>query len=90
MVGISFKNFNRIYQKKNLVYNNYPWPKIFSDGKNIKNTNKKVMIDDENSFFRPFPANLCYYSSSPCTTSSNKVKYVKNIIGYKAYIIDEN
>ena len=89
MVGVSIKNFARIYQKQNIEYNNYPWPPIFSDGKNLKNTNKKIKIDKNNNYFKPYPSSLCYYSSSPCTAGSTKVKYVKNIIGYKAYIIDE-
>ena len=89
LVGVSIKNTNRIYKKSKLNYNSYPWPPIFSEGKNLKNSNIKISIDESNNYYNPYPSNLCYYSISPCTTEGTKVNRVKIISGYKVYIIDD-
>ena len=70
------KNINRIINNYDLVYNNSPWPRIFSLNNNEKNSEKNFLkvIDNNNDLkFYFSEGQLCMYSKSPCSNLNNLI-----------------
>ena len=70
LVLVFLKNLNRIINNYDLVYNNSPWPRIYSMGnldKNLEKVYQKVF--DENGKFVYFYSGgqECMYSKAPCS-----------------------
>ncbi len=89
IIGIAFKNVNRIYSNLNTKYYQSPWPKMYSFTEtNKKNQNLKINSNEgELLYYKPFPYSLCMYSSSPCTSNLNVGDIrKKNILGYTIYL----
>ena len=87
-LGIILKNINRINEKIEYKYINYPWPKMYSFTKqNKKNKNLKVISENgQFLYYKPNPYSLCMYSQSPCTSNLDVGKIKKKIVnGYTIF-----
>ena len=84
---ISTKQFVRIYKNFDFKYNNYPWPKYYSENlENRENNLEKVFKNDKFFYFIP-EKSYCFYSKSPCTSVEvdKNLKKRINKYGYKIY-----
>ena len=65
------KSSLRIIKNYDQVYNQKPWPKIYSEDK--KNTKKKniPIYKNKNKVFYQSSKGLCYYNTAPCTHMLN-------------------
>ena len=84
---ISTKQFVRIYKNFDFKYNNYPWPKYYSENlENRENNLEKVFKNDKFFYFIP-EKSYCFYSKSPCTSVGvdKNLKKRTNKYGYKIY-----
>ena len=87
------KNINRIINNYDLVYNNSPWPRIFSLNNNEKNSEKNFLkvIDNNNDLkFYFSEGQLCMYSKSPCSNLNNPNLNRIKINGYSVFYIKNN
>ncbi len=87
IIIISTKQFVRIYKNFDVNYNNYPWPKYYSETlENRKNNLKKVFKNEKFFYFIP-KKSYCFYSKSPCTSVGvdKNLKKRINKYGYKIY-----
>ena len=67
---VFLKNTLRIIENEN-NYNNYPWPKYYSMGKE-NNFPKLQMLNISNKvFYRPINGDYCMYYKSPCINYGN-------------------
>lgn len=95
IIIIGLKNFIRISQNFDAEYNNYPWPKIYTDTslKNIPDDQIQVLKNNEFYFYKPNQNSLCFYNSSPCTHFDSKMiknnVIIQNKYGYKIYSIKD-
>ena len=89
LIIVIVKNLDRIYSRYDNLYNQYPWPKIYSfNDKNnladlitVKKQNKILFYKAENG--------LCMYNKAPCTYYVDDKVNLKFIKGYKIYYIDK-
>ncbi len=87
------KNLNRVINNYDLVYNNSPWPKIYSFNDSEKNNEKNFLkiLDNKGNFkFYYSEGKLCMYSKSPCSNFNNPNLYRKKIKGYSVFYIKED
>ena len=87
IIIISTKQFVRIYKNFDVNYNNYPWPKYYSETlENRKNNLKKVFKNEKFFYFIP-EKSYCFYSKSPCTSVGvdKNLKKRINKYGYRIY-----
>jgi hypothetical protein len=85
VIIITIKNILRIQSQYEIIYNEYPWPQIYSyDGKNIKQENTKKKITNFFDIYHP-KYRLCMYSKGPCTHYNEISEQidVKKILNYK-------
>jgi hypothetical protein len=77
MVIIYFKHFTRIYKNYDLMYDGYPWPKIYSFEKNNKkNLKEKVYYNNSIDLFYFIPSKndeVCFYDKPPCTSQGKNL-----------------
>jgi len=84
------KNTIRIVKNYGQIYNDSPWPKIYSETKyNEKNKNKPIYKNNKIAFYQS-TTGLCYYNTAPCTHMldsqfAEKDINLKNIFGYKIF-----
>jgi len=84
------KNTIRIVKNYGQIYNDSPWPKIYSETKyNKKNKNKPIYKNNKIAFYQS-TTGLCYYNTAPCTHMldsqfAEKDINLKNIFGYKIF-----
>ena len=87
-LALFLKNGIRIYEKLNIEYDNYPWPRIYSMSESDNNIEKKFtkITDDKNNFiFYYSQGQECMYSKSPCSNYKNKNLKIKKIYNYLIY-----
>lgn len=87
------KNIHRIINNYDLVYNNSPWPQIYSFNNNEKNNEQnfvKILDNNHNLKFYYSEGKLCMYSKSPCSNLNNNDLFKKNIKGYSVFYIKNN
>ncbi len=87
------KNINRVINNYDLVYNNSPWPKIYSFNDSEKNNERNFLkiLDNKGNFkFYYSEGKLCMYSKSPCSNFNNPNIYRKKIKGYSVFYIKED
>ena len=75
LVFVIIKNLNRIINNYDLVYNNSPWPKIYSmnrKGNNFEKVFEKVSDENGNFVYYYSGGQECMYSKSPCS-NYNKI-----------------
>ncbi len=90
LIGFYGKNINRILSNENIVYSNYPWPKIYTMGDNSKNLEKKFLKinDDKNNFIFYYSGGQeCMYSKPPCSNYRNENLKLKKIYNYIVYYL---
>ena len=93
LVLFYIKNINRVINNYDLVYNNSPWPKIYSFNDSEKNNEKNFLkiLDNKGNFkFYYSEGKLCMYSKSPCSNFNNPNLYRKKIKGYSVFYIKED
>jgi hypothetical protein len=80
------KNLIRIFNRYNLDYYNYPWPKIYSESNdNRKLITQPIFINNKLAYY--FASEECHYSSSPCThIKNNNLTYYEKY-NYKIFFI---
>ena len=90
------KNLIRIYKNYDQDYTDYPWPKKNSYTENNNKNNNIPVYNNEKKFlyFKPYPYELCMYSSSPCSSEIienldvKKIKFLNNLIYFPTHNID--
>ena len=90
LIGFYGKNINRIISYENVVYNNYPWPKIYTmgdDSNNLEKKFKKIKDDKNNFIFYYSGGQECMYSKPPCSNYKNKNLKLKKIYSYLIYYL---
>ncbi len=93
IIGVGFvfifiKNLNRIINNHDLVYNNSPWPKIYSmndNGKNLEKVFKKISDENGNFVYYYSGGQECMYSKSPCSNYNKVDLRRKEINGYTIF-----
>ena len=88
LVLITIKNLNRIIDNYDLVYNNSPWPKIYSmndNGSNFEKVFKKVSNGNGNFVYYYSGGQECMYSKSPCSNYNKIDLRRKNKYGYTIF-----
>ena len=86
------KNLNRIINKLDLTYNNFPWPKIYSmsnEDENIKKEFLKIVNDQNNLIYYYSKGQECMYSNSPCSNYYKKNLLKKITNGYSIYYLKD-
>lgn len=86
--GIIYKNISRIVDSNRFVYINYPWPKIYTLNKNIKNLpsqNKKI-FDSKGEFIYFYSDKECMFNNSPCSNYQKKSLNLKYFLSYKTIL----
>ena len=88
---ITLKNIDRIKNKYEIKYVDYPWPRKNSHYlSNKKLTNIAIMNRGEEIYYTTPRGELCFYSKSPCTHINNlKIKKTKYLKFYEKYSIDK-
>ncbi len=95
-IGLSLfyaKNFNRIIDNYDVIYNNSPWPKIYSMDEKDKNIKKKFqkMFDDKGNFIYYYSGGQeCMYSKSPCSNYNLKNIVRDSVNGYTIFYSTKN
>ena len=87
IIIISTKQFVRIYKNFDVNYNNYPWPRYYSETlENRKNDLEEVFKNEQFFYYIP-KKSYCFYSKSPCTSVGVDTNLKKRInkYGYKVY-----
>tara|TARA_B100001093_G_scaffold519987_2_gene611908 strand:- start:17551 stop:19242 length:1692 start_codon:yes stop_codon:yes gene_type:complete len=90
LIGFYGKNLDRIIEKRNIIYNNYPWPKIYSMSDSEENLQKqflKILDSKNNLVFYYSGGQECMYSKSPCSNYKNENLKIKRIYNYIIYYI---
>lgn len=90
------KNLIRFYKNYDQLYTDYPWPKKNSYTENNKKNNNIPVYNNEKKilYFKPYPYELCMYSSSPCSSEIienldvKKIKFLNNLIYFPTHNID--
>lgn len=93
LVFVYVKNINRIINNYDFVYNNSPWPKIYSmsnDGKNLKKNFQKVLDENANFVYYYSGGQECMYSKSPCSNYNKKNLKRKKTIGYSIFYLSKS
>ena len=86
------KNLNRITDKLDLTYNNFPWPKIYSmsnEDENIKKKFLKIVDGQNNLIYYYSKGQECMYSNSPCSNYYKENLLKKVINGYSIYYLKD-
>jgi hypothetical protein len=80
------KNLIRIFNKYNMHYYNYPWPKIYSESNDDRKLiTQPIFINNKLAYY--FASEECHYSSSPCThIKNNNLTYYEKY-NYKIFFI---
>ena len=87
IIFIIVKNFNRIYNKYEIRYLNYPWPKMNSfTNNNYKKNYEEVIINNKFLFYKVNDG-LCMYGNSPCSYYIEDNIDLKILRGYKMYYV---
>lgn len=88
---ITLKNIDRIKNKYEIKYVDYPWPRKNSHYlSNKKLANIAIMNRGEKIYYTTPKGELCFYSKSPCTHINNlKIKKTKYLKFYEKYSIDK-
>ena len=92
-IGVMGKNYSRIFSSYDKLYNNYPWPKIYTLKENEKNIEKefKKITDKKQKFLYYYSGGEeCMYSKSPCTHMLNDKLNKKVFLGYKIFYLQQN
>ena len=92
LVLITIKNLNRIIDNYDLVYNNSPWPKIYSmndNGSNFEKVFKKVSNGNGNFVYYYSGGQECMYSKSPCSNYYKKDLKRKKDNGYTIFYLNK-
>jgi len=87
IIIISTKQFVRIYKNFDVNYNNYPWPKYYSETLENREINLEKVFKNEKFFYFIPKKSYCFYSNSPCTSVGvdNNLNKRINKYGYKIY-----
>jgi len=87
IVILSTKQFVRIYKNFDVNYNNYPWPRYYSETLENKKNNLEEVFRNEKFFYFIPKKSYCFYSKSPCTSVEvdKNLKKSINKYGYKTY-----
>tara|TARA_B100000963_G_scaffold134962_1_gene117353 strand:- start:7092 stop:8789 length:1698 start_codon:yes stop_codon:yes gene_type:complete len=87
IIIISTKQFVRIYKNFDVNYNNYPWPRYYSETLENRKNNLKKVVKNENFFYFIPRKSYCFYNKSPCTSVEvdKNLKKRINKYGYKTY-----
>ena len=87
IIIISTKQFVRIYKNFDVNYNNYPWPRYYSETLENKKNNLEGIFKNEKFFYFIPKKSYCFYSKSPCTSVEvdKNLKKKVNKYGYKTY-----
>ena len=87
IIIISTKQFVRIYKNFDVNYNNYPWPRYYSETLENRKNNLKKVVKNENFFYFIPRKSYCFYNKSPCTSVEvdKNLKKRINKYGYKMY-----
>ena len=80
------KNLVRIFNRYNIHYYNYPWPKIYSErNDNAKLITEPIFINNKLAYY--FASEECHYSLSPCTHIKNNNLTYDEKYNYKFFFI---
>ena len=87
IIIISTKQFVRIYKNFDVNYNNYPWPKYYSENLENREINLEKVFKNKKFFYFIPEKSYCFYSNSPCTSVGVDKNLNKRInkYGYKIY-----
>ena len=86
IIGFVSKNFIRIYNNYNILYENYPWPKIYTLKDNEQNklsTYKKIKDRNDRFLYFYSGGKECMYSRAPCSNFEIKNLKINEMYGYK-------
>ncbi len=83
------KNLDRIHSRYDNLYNQYPWPKIYSFDEENKLANLIPIKKQNKILFYIAENGLCMYNKEPCTYYVDDNVNLKFIKGYKIYYIDK-
>ena len=89
IIVVISKNTVRIIHQEYKEYNNYPWPKLYSyNKKNNQIEYKKIFIEGNTFYYKPYNYDNCMYGKSPCTNlDPGNIKSNKYLFNYKSYEI---
>lgn len=93
LILIFVKNLNRIINKYDVIYNNAPWPKIYTLGDNTKNIEiifNKVLDKNDNFIFYYSKGRECMYSRPPCSNYYNKNLIKETLHRYDIFYSKKN
>ena len=89
VTGFIFKNSIKIYDNYNILYNDYPWPRIYSFNIEENNLEKIFQKINHNNNLVYYYSNqeLCMYSMSPCSNYLLKNLRKKKLFNYDYYFL---
>ena len=84
---ISTKQFVRIYSNLDSKFENYPWPKFYSQNLDNKKINLNTFKKDGKFLYYVPQKSYCFYSKSPCSSVGvdDNIKLKINTFNYKIY-----
>ena len=84
---ISTKQFVRIYSNLDSKFENYPWPKFYSQNLDNKKINLNTFNKDGKFLYYVPQKSYCFYSKSPCSSVGvdDNIKLKINTFNYKIY-----
>jgi hypothetical protein len=87
MIIISTKQFVRIYSNLDSKFENYPWPKFYSQNLDNKKINLNTFKKDGKFLYYVPQKSYCFYSKSPCSSVGvdDNIKLKINTFNYKIY-----
>ena len=92
LLGSMGKNYVRIFENYNKLYDGYPWPRIYTLKDHEKNIAKKFLsIYNKNNIFlyNYSSGEECMYSKSPCTQMLQKKINKIKVLGYDIFYLDK-
>ena len=93
LLAFYLKNLDRIIDRYDAYYNNYPWPKIYTMKNNEKNLKKEYLkiYDNSQNFLYYFSGGEeCMFNTSPCSNFTIKNLKLEQNKYYKKYFIIRN
>lgn len=93
LLAFYLKNLDRIIDRYDAYYNNYPWPKIYTMKNNEKNLKKEYLkiYDSSQNFLYYFSGGEeCMFNTSPCSNFISKNLKLEQNKYYKKYLIIRN
>ena len=93
LLAFYLKNLDRIIQRYDVYYNNYPWPKIYTmknNEKNLKKEYSKIYDKNQNFLYYFSGGEECMFNTSPCSNFISKNLKLEQNKYYKKYFIMRN